>query len=116
MGTHGIRIVLWVWASILITLGVSGFATRADLQPSSSIENPPRPSLTTAPPESSQSPPPTPVARVARAPSPPPPPPPATYPTAAAPTRSRAGPPPDRPPLREVGRHFAPKQKPAHEA
>jgi len=68
MGTHGIRIVLWVWASILITLGVSGFATRADLQPSSSVENPPRPSLTTAPPESSQSPPPTPVAVIAATP------------------------------------------------
>ena len=61
MGTHAIRIVLWGWASILVALGVLGFANRADLQPSSPIENPSEPSLTTAPPESRQPPPPTPV-------------------------------------------------------
>ena len=67
MRTRGISIVLWVWASILITLGVLGFA-RADFQPSSWVENPRQPSLATATPESRQSPPPTPMAVMAATP------------------------------------------------
>jgi murein DD-endopeptidase MepM/ murein hydrolase activator NlpD len=50
METYEIKIVVWLFVSIFITLSMLGFATRADLQPSSSIEPPP-PSLTTAPPQ-----------------------------------------------------------------
>lgn len=45
MQTRDLRIVVWVFVSILLTLSVLGFASKADLRPSSSVEPP----VTTAP-------------------------------------------------------------------
>jgi murein DD-endopeptidase MepM/ murein hydrolase activator NlpD len=48
--TREIRIVVWVFVSILMMLSVLGFASKADLRPSSSVETSQPLSLTTAPP------------------------------------------------------------------
>lgn len=63
-----IRIAVWVFASILITLSVLGFATRADLRPSSPIETSPPPALTTEALESGRPPSPKPVSVIAAMP------------------------------------------------
>jgi murein DD-endopeptidase MepM/ murein hydrolase activator NlpD len=49
--TSEIRMVVWLFLSVLIALSVLGFANRADLQPTSPVETTPPPSLTTAPPQ-----------------------------------------------------------------
>jgi murein DD-endopeptidase MepM/ murein hydrolase activator NlpD len=90
---YEIRMVVWLFVSVLIALSVLGFANSADLQPASSVENPPPPSLTTVPLQPGGPPPNPETASVAAKPSDP------LRAKSASPSSPLPGDPPTRPEL-----------------